>query len=330
MLIKGFAGPVCDVAFAHSDSSLFAAIDESGSIYIYSISQPEGNSKNIETKLLFKVEKRNTIRNPSHRIVWSPKIHHSKNEDEPELVVETNYLAATSMNDIEVFKLHQIINDEVTKQGEPVIKKDDDLLNGFTGYVGFQAHANVITDVSIAPDGAVMCTSSEDGYVRFWNTAGLTEDRSETPNTLHEWYPHDKAPVNCIKFLDNYQVSDPDVPYWRFLLTAAKQTQEIKIWCTVKWNCLQSLSFHMNPMVPLNNYSIPPQMKLAVDQTGNYIMITDINRRVLYCLEGCSEFGDGDQGPYSNGDCSIRSINVCLIDTPILSFHMSAVKGKCP
>ena len=47
-------------------------------------------------------------------------------------------------------------------------------------------------------------------------------------------------------------------------------------------------------------------------------------------VECCSEFGEGDQGPYSNDDCSIRSINVCLIDTPILSFHMSAVKGKCP
>lgn len=326
VLIKGFAGPVCDVAFAHSDSSLFAAIDESGSIYIYSISQPDPSSKNIETKLLLKIEKRNTIRNPSHRIVWSPHIHHTKDEKE-ELIVETNYLAATSVNDIEVFKLFQIINDEITKLDKPVIKNDEDLLKGFPGYVTFEAHSNVITDVSIAPDGAVMCTSSDDGYVRFWNTAGLTEDKTEIPNTLHEWYPHDNAPVNCIKFLDNYQVSDPDIPYWRFLLTAAKQTQEIKIWCTVKWNCLQSLSFHMNPMSPLNNHSIPPQMKLAVDQTGNYIMITDINRRVLYCLECCSEFGESEQGPFSNGDCSIRSINVCLIDTPILSFHMSAVKG---
>jgi len=162
VLIKGFAGPVCDVAFAHSDSSLFAAIDESGSIYIYSISQPDPSSKNIETKLLLKIEKRNTIRNPSHRIVWSPHIHHTKDEKE-ELIVETNYLAATSVNDIEVFKLYQIINDEVTKLGKPVIKDDEDLVKGFPGYVTFEAHSNVITDVSIAPDGAVMCTSSDDG-----------------------------------------------------------------------------------------------------------------------------------------------------------------------
>ena len=128
-----------------------------------------------------------------------------------------------------MFKLYQIINDEITKLDKPVIKNDEDLLKGFPGYVQFEAHSNVITDVSIAPDGAVMCTSSDDGYVRFWNTAGLTEDKTEIPNTLHEWYPHDNAPVNCIKFLDNYQVSDPDIPYWRFLLTAAKQTQEIKI-----------------------------------------------------------------------------------------------------
>lgn len=321
VLLKGFQGPVCDVVFAHANSSLFAAIDESGSLFIYSIEQPDG-VKAIQHRLLMHIEKRNTIKNPSHRVVWSPHIHHPKDPGEPELIAETSYLAATSMDTIEMYKLHSIIPDSVTNNGV-VRKTDEDLDNGFSGFVRFEAHCDIITDVSIAPDGAVLCTASEDGYVRFWETSGITEDRTEIPKILHEWYPHDKSSVSCIKFLDNYQVSDPDIPYWRFLLTAARQTQQIKIWCTVKWNCLQTISFNMTEQIPRSNYSIPPQMKLSVDQTGNYIMITDINRRVVYCLECCSEF---DATPNGDGDCTIRSINVCLIDTPVLSFHMSAVK----
>lgn len=31
------------------------------------------------------------------------------------------------------------------------------------------------------------------------------------------------------------------VPFWRFLITGADQNQELKLWCTVSWNCLQTI-----------------------------------------------------------------------------------------
>lgn len=31
------------------------------------------------------------------------------------------------------------------------------------------------------------------------------------------------------------------VPFWRFLITGADQNQELKMWCTVSWTCLQTI-----------------------------------------------------------------------------------------
>merc|ERR1711892_795398 len=60
-------------------------------------------------------------------------------------------------------------------------------------------------------------------------------------------------------------------------------------------------------------------MKLNCDQSGAYIMITDIHRRVVYAFECFTSFEE-------DGNCYLRSANVCLIDTPVLSFIIGAVK----
>lgn len=33
------------------------------------------------------------------------------------------------------------------------------------------------------------------------------------------------------------------VPFWRFLVTGADQNQELKMWCTVSWSCLQTIKY---------------------------------------------------------------------------------------
>ena len=134
-----------------------------------------------------------------------------------------------------------------------------------------------------------MCTSSNDGLVKFWNTSALVAQNEDSliaePNTLHHWFPHDQAPVSSIKFLDNHLENSTDVPFWRFLLTGAKINTELKIWCTVKWQCLQTISFVGSPMPP-------PEMKLNCDQSGAFIMMTDIHRRVVYAFECFTSFED--------------------------------------
>ena len=151
-----------------------------------------------------------------------------------------------------------------------------------------------------------MCTSSNDGLVKFWNTSALVAQNEDSliaePNTLHHWFPHDQAPVSSIKFLDNHLENSTDVPFWRFLLTGAKINTELKIWCTVKWQCLQTISFVGSPMPP-------PEMKLNCDQSGAFIMMTDIHRRVVYAFECFTSFED--EGKFDIIEISARNHRSC-------------------
>ena len=42
-------------------------------------------------------------------------------------------------------------------------------------------------------------------------------------------------------FCDNHLSQDPHNQYWRFLITAARNNSEVKIWCAVNWKCLQTM-----------------------------------------------------------------------------------------
>ncbi len=44
-LLKGFVGGVLDVAFAHRGSSLLAAVDEGGNVYLWDLSKVEDITK---------------------------------------------------------------------------------------------------------------------------------------------------------------------------------------------------------------------------------------------------------------------------------------------
>ena len=63
-------------------------------------------------------------------------------------------------------------------------------------YIKFAAHEKEVTDLSLAPDGNVMCTAGNDGKVVFWDLANSFEqgDRFETPKSLHQWY--DSSPMS--------------------------------------------------------------------------------------------------------------------------------------
>ena len=60
---------------------------------------------------------------------------------------------------------------------------------------------------------------------------------------VHDFVPHDGFPVTRLIFCDNHLSQDPRNQYWRFLITAAKNNTEVKIWCAVSWKCLQTIRY---------------------------------------------------------------------------------------
>ena len=58
---------------------------------------------------------------------------------------------------------------------------------------------------------------------------------------IHEWEPHDGKPVTCLFFCDNLLVGDDTSPFWRYVITGTEQNSVLKVWCAVKWECIQTI-----------------------------------------------------------------------------------------
>lgn len=69
--------------------------------------------------------------------------------------------------------------------------------------------------------------------------------------------------------------------FWKFAITGANNNAELKVWSCESWTCLQTMHFLPNPNSPT------PELffKARLDMTANYLIISDINNRILYVLE---------------------------------------------
>ena len=66
-------------------------------------------------------------------------------------------------------------------------------------------HTQTITDLSMSPDGLVLASSSEDGHLKFWQI----DWENRTHKCLHDYVPHNGAPVTRLIFCDNHTIRDP-------------------------------------------------------------------------------------------------------------------------
>ena len=71
----------------------------------------------------------------------------------------------------------------------------------------FHTHTQSITDLAFSPDGNVLATCSEDGYLKFWQ---LNQENNETVTCLHEHQPDDGEPVTRLMFMDNLVLPDTE------------------------------------------------------------------------------------------------------------------------
>ncbi|XP_077144240.1 enhancer of mRNA-decapping protein 4 isoform X2 [Ranitomeya variabilis] len=170
-----------------------------------------------------------------------------------------------------------------------------------------------LSEGALSPDGTVLATASHDGYVKFWQ---IYIEGQDQPRCLHEWKPHNGRPVSCLLFCDNHRKQDPDVPFWRFLITGADQNRQIKMWCTVSWTCLQTIRFSPDPF----NSSVLPGLKASLDLSAEFLILTDVHRKVLYVIELYQN--------QENGSAAFTSVSEFLLTHPVLSFGIQDV-SRC-
>uniref|UniRef100_A0A8C9L8J0 Enhancer of mRNA-decapping protein 4 n=1 Tax=Pavo cristatus TaxID=9049 RepID=A0A8C9L8J0_PAVCR len=241
--------------------------------------------------------------NTSRRIIWCPFIP-DDNEDNSEEGSQT--LALLHEDRAEVWDLDIIRSNNRSWPVEvPNIKE---------GFIVVKGHSTYLSEGALSPDGTVLATASHDGFVKFWQ---IYIEGQDEPRCLHEWKPHDGRPLSCLLFCDNHKKQDPEVPFWRFLITGADQNRELKMWCTVSWTCLQTVRF--SPDI-FSSMSILPSLKVCLDLSAEYLILSDVQRKVLYVMELMQN--------QEEGKAYFSSISEFLLTHPVLSFGIQAV-SRC-
>ncbi|KAL4613659.1 enhancer of mRNA-decapping protein 4-like [Arapaima gigas] len=296
-LLKGFTGAITDLAFAHLDSSLLACLDEAGNLFIWQLSCHAGK---IQEEILVHVNRPNdTPPSACRRIVWCPFIPED-NDESPEDTCHT--LALLHEDRAEVWDLDIIRSNH---RSWPVAASDVT-----EGFITVRGHSGRISEGALSPDGTVLATASHDGYLKFWQ---IYIEGQDQPRCLHDWRPHDGRPLSCLLFCDNHKKQDPDVPFWRFLISGADQNQELKMWCTVSWTCLQTIRFSPDPL----NSTVLPSLKAVLDLSAEYLILSDVQRKVLYVMEL--------QQSQEKGHAGFTAISEFLLTHPVLSFGLQDV-----
>uniref|UniRef100_H3C9L9 Enhancer of mRNA-decapping protein 4 n=1 Tax=Tetraodon nigroviridis TaxID=99883 RepID=H3C9L9_TETNG len=288
-LLKGFTGAVTDLAF-HIDSALLGCVDEAGNLMVWQLTC---NGDKIVDQVVIHI--RRTGGNPAELLPSND------NEDSQDATSQTLALLHEDM--AEVWDLEVLRSNH---SSWPISVGDVK-----EGLITVKGHMQRVSEGALSPDGTVLATASHDGYIKFWQM--YIEAGQDKPRCLHELRPHGGRPLSCLLFCDNHKRQDPEVPFWRFLITGADQNQELKLWCTVTWNCLQTIRFSPD----LLNSSVFPSLKARLDLSAEYLILTDVQRKVLYVIELRQDL--------DNGKAKFTAVSQFLMTHPVLSFGVREV-----
>ncbi|XP_035982499.1 enhancer of mRNA-decapping protein 4 [Fundulus heteroclitus] len=297
-LLKGFTGAVTDLAFAHLDSSLLGCVDEAGNLMVW---QLELTGSKILDQIVVHIQRPDdTPLNSHRRLIWCPFIldDSEENQDDPSQTLALLHEDGVEVWDVELLRANN--------SSWPV-----DATDLKEGLITIKGHTQRVSEGALSPDGTVLATASHDGYIKFWQI--YIEGGQDQPRCLHELRPHGGRPLSCLLFCDNHKRQDPEVPFWRFLITGADQNQELKMWCTVSWTCLQTIRFSPDPL----NSTVLPSLKASLDLSAGYLILTDVQRKVLYVMEL--------QQDLDNGKARFTAVSEFLLTHPVLSFGVRDV-----
>uniref|UniRef100_A0A8C7Y0F7 Enhancer of mRNA-decapping protein 4 n=1 Tax=Oryzias sinensis TaxID=183150 RepID=A0A8C7Y0F7_9TELE len=295
-LLKGFTGAVTDLAFAHLDSSLLGCVDEAGNLMVWQLTFT-GNK--ILDQIVVHIQRpEDTPLNSHRRLIWCPFIQdeNEENQDDSSQTLGLLHEDRAEVWDLEILRANISswpVNATELKEGLITVK----------------GHTQRVSEGALSPDGTVLATASHDGFIKFWQI--YIEGGQDKPRLvssffsgpcLHELQPHGGRPLSCLLFCDNHKRQDPEVPFWRFLITGADQNQELKIWCTVSWTCLQTVRIFMLLLI---FFPAPPR-------SADLIL-----HQVLYVMELRQDL--------EKGKASFSAVSEFLLTHPVLSFGVRDV-----
>uniref|UniRef100_F7BD94 Enhancer of mRNA-decapping protein 4 n=1 Tax=Ciona intestinalis TaxID=7719 RepID=F7BD94_CIOIN len=304
VLLKGFTGAVCDVGFApHTGCNILAAVDSVGNLIVWSLEQEDGHL--VEKKRIHLTATPGMCEaSQNHRVMWIPYIQRDEEE-------ESSYGSKAETTESSPPKILVLVYSKAEVWDLDIAFAVADALpeNGATrldlshAYVSVTGESDAdISDCELSPIGNVLAAASTDGFVKFWQ---VQIEEPQPPTCLHQWKPHDGKPVSCVKFCDNKKQPENSI-FWRFLLTGCERNNELKIWCTVTWNCLQVVDFF--PSTPAHAV---PELNLVLYLSADFLVLSDVHRKILYVMQCKTNIKDGT--------AQLSSIAHFQLTSPLLS-----------
>lgn len=98
---------------------------------------------------------------------------------------------------------------------------------------------------------------------------------------------------------------------WKFTITGANHNSELKLWSCETWTCLQTIRFKP----PSTNVHHGLYLKIVIDYSGQYLVMSDLNNKVLYVLH--LSRNDQEKKIY------VTNISQFLLPCSFLSFHIT-------
>ncbi|XP_076449707.1 enhancer of mRNA-decapping protein 4-like [Babylonia areolata] len=269
-LIKGFAGNVVDVSFAHSPEAIVAAVDDLGSLLVFSCKLSQ-QGVIIPTPLLH-IKPADDKTCQYNRVIWCPYWPEEVDENDTDMQDSSKVLACTHGGQIDLLAV-----DVVTRDCGPGPLNPADIESGKITLV---PHTEPVVEAVFSPDGSALASASLDGEVKFFqiNWTGS----ADAAECLHEWKPHGGQPLSFFTFLDDLKNMSPDAQFWKFAITGCNKNQELKVWSCETWNCLQTVRF-LAPPDGLEMESIT--LKACIDLSARYIVLSDKANMVMYVLQ---------------------------------------------
>ncbi|XP_008200206.1 enhancer of mRNA-decapping protein 4 isoform X2 [Tribolium castaneum] len=295
-LIKNLKNDVKDLSFAFSRQQIIlGCIDDEGNVFIYEIiDEPSA----IKYKQLLHIFHSDVVphSSPNFRIIWCPYLtcfdEEEETPDDPEkMFVVLNWDKAEIWN-------FGMIN---AKYGPGPLQPNEN----YEGYVEI-SHTAELVDASFSSDGTAIAIACLDGYVKFFQIYMVDNEKQKC---LHEWRPHDGKPLSSIIFVDN--LLECSSQCWKFTITGANHNSELKLWSCETWTCLQTIHFKPDP----SNLIQSVYLKMSIDYSGQYLLMSDLNNKVLYVLQ-LKRSDEAQQ-------ISVTMISQFLLPTAFLSFHIT-------
>ena len=306
VLLKGMRGSVQDLSFAHClEQIILGVVDEWGNLFVYKI---EEKGSELKTTLLLDITSSDYIARTTseseeiRRVIWCPYL---PEDDETIDDASSRLLVLINGSEAQMWNVDMVINEYGSGQHQST--------DVSIGKLVISDHTDAITDATFSPDGTALATASLDGQVKFFQ---VYMHGSESPRCLHEWSPHDGKPVSSLFFLDNHKNYNPDVQFWKFVVTGAEKNSEIRIWSCETWECLQTVSFRPVLKNELFSQGDPPvpAFKISLDLTSQFLLLSDINRKNVYVLQLQAE---GEDRPVT-----IVSVSEFATPSPFLSMSI--------